>query len=61
MPVKQKFYSMEEKLLRITNYFEAKLKEHQHAMMVQEQTIEYLINAVAKLTFVGLLASFVFR
>ena len=40
---------MEEKLIRITNYFEAKLQEHQHAMMVQEQTIEFLINAVAKL------------
>ncbi len=35
--------------MRLTSMFENKLKEHQEAMLIQEQTIEFLINAVVKL------------
>ncbi|TNV79288.1 hypothetical protein FGO68_gene16938 [Halteria grandinella] len=44
-PISQRFFQFEEKLGSLQRYFEGRIREQQSAMLLQEKTIEILINA----------------
>ena len=49
LPMTQRCVTLEEKMHMSERYIERRLEEHEQAMMMQEMTIEYLINVITKM------------